>query len=380
MVSLAPRLDLIQAGQNLAINGNFDFFQRGAGPLSISNAAVGRLADRFNFRPSATNGTGSMTRSTTVPTFAQSGFQSTYSLQITAPASGGASSANTTTSIDTRLEGFDYALIHGKPTRVAFWVHSSVTGTYYAAFCNSDHSREYLVPYTISAANTWERKIIDVPQMDTAGTWLFDNGIGLALHWILQVGSSRQSGTVGSWFSKTGDGAPVAAAGQADFWGTASATFRIAQVMIVQGSFDADADLPFKRAGRTISDELMMCQRYFEKSYNITVTPGSSASDGYVYKVYMSGLSSAARLYIVSQEYKVQKRTSAGTLQVALWTDTGSGGYGLLTNAKADLANGATTPASFIGTSDSNFAFRADDGVANTNPVVRYHWAVDVEL
>jgi hypothetical protein len=276
--------------RNLVINGNMDFWQRGT-TVSVSNAAVGRLADRWSFRPGAANGTGTMLRSTSVPTVAQSGFQSTYSLQLTAPASGGASSANSSVVLGYLMEGQDYAPIHTTTCRYSFWVRSSVTGTYYVSFLNSDSSRYYLAPYTISAANTWEKKTIDLT-MDSGGTWLFDTSTGLNISHILQVGSSRQAGVVGSWQTKTGDGSPVATASQVDFWATPNATFQLAQTMLTPGSFPASANVPFERAGRTIQQELTMCQRYCPAYYFNSVSGPfgqfRTASDGSVQVPFMT--------------------------------------------------------------------------------------------
>lgn len=258
----SPRIDRIEAANQLIINGNLDFFQRNT-TSSVSNAAVTFVADRFSFRPGAANGTGTMARDTLVPTFGQSGFNSTYSLKMTAPASGGAASSNTTVSIGYALEGYDYATIHASSARLQFWVRSSVTGTYTICFRNSDASRMYLATYSISAANTWEKKTIDIT-LDTLSspTWAFDNSLGMRIEWMMQAGSSRTSGTVGSWTTRAADGQPLGATGQADMWGTTNATFNIAQVMLVPGSFSSSTDLKFKRAGKNMAEELQKCHRY----------------------------------------------------------------------------------------------------------------------
>lgn len=303
MTTTTARLDRLE--KNLLINGAFDFWQRGT-TVSISNAAVGRLADRWSFRPGSANGTGTMLRSTNVPTQAQSGFQSTYSLQITAPASGGASSANTSVGLAYYMEGLDYTAIHSKACRYQFWVRSSVTGTYYAIFMNSDTSRYYLAAYTVSVANTWEKKTIDLT-MDTAGTWLFDNSAGLIVMHILQVGSSRQAGTVGSWQTKTADGSPIATASQVDFWATPSATFQLAQAALYEGSFSNTVDINFHRAGSTIQQELAMCQRYYEKSYNIAVIPGTAGAGG---EWTGASISDASGSSLFPIRYVVVKRTT----------------------------------------------------------------------
>lgn len=48
-------------------------------------------------------------------------------------------------------------------------------------------------------------------------------------------------------------------------------TYEIGEVMLNEGS----VALPFRRAGNSIAEELAICQRYYEKSYNIEDKPGT---------------------------------------------------------------------------------------------------------
>jgi hypothetical protein len=75
MASLTPRID--SHCRNLAIGGNFDFWQRGTSFASANSYT----ADRWLVGQSGY--TAGVTRSTDVPTFAQSGFQSLYSFLFT---------------------------------------------------------------------------------------------------------------------------------------------------------------------------------------------------------------------------------------------------------------------------------------------------------
>ena len=76
MSSLTTRLDILET--NLVIGGDFSFWQRGT---SFSTNG-GYTADRWN-QIFAGGYTQTVTQSTDVPTVAQSGFQSRYSLLLT---------------------------------------------------------------------------------------------------------------------------------------------------------------------------------------------------------------------------------------------------------------------------------------------------------
>jgi hypothetical protein len=54
-------------------------------------------------------------------------------------------------------------------------------------------------------------------------------------------------------------------------------TIDIAQVMFVEGS---SASVPFNRAGYDYAGELLKCQRYYEKLYDLDVAPGSAGAVG----------------------------------------------------------------------------------------------------
>jgi hypothetical protein len=88
------------------------------------------------------------------------------------------------------------------------------------------------------------------------------------------------SGTVAATATELGlqfSFTPVGTAGAADY-------YEITGVQIDIGS----VALPFRTTGATIQSELAACQRYFQKSYDITVNPGTSAANGYIYSNLLS--------------------------------------------------------------------------------------------
>ena len=278
MSSLTTRLDILET--NLVIGGDFSFWQRGT---SFSTNG-GYTADRWN-QIFAGGYTQTVTQSTDVPTVAQSGFQSRYSLLLT-NGTGASPTSGAYQEIRHILEGQDYQQIHGRKARLQFWCKSSVTGTFSVAFYNNTATRSYVSPFTVNAANTWEKKFIDLT-LDSSGTWLFDNGRGLNIIWSLTAGSSFQTSSPNTWLSGDIEGIT----GQTQWGATSGATFRLSQVMLIPQDFTlagaSNVDVPFQRAGRTIQQELAMCQRYCEV---INKTASAYIANGYVASTTGAGL------------------------------------------------------------------------------------------
>jgi hypothetical protein len=312
MATNTPRLDSLE--RNLIINGNMDFWQRGTSFSSVN----GFTADRWNV--SVTGYTVTASRSTDVPTLAQSSFQSQYSLLAT-NGTGAAPTAGQFWTNRYSVEGFDYQQIHGKKVRLQFWIKSSVAGTYSVALRNNAADRNYVTTFTISSASTWEKKTIDI-QMDTAGTWVFDNGEGLRLFITNTVGSTFSTSTLNTWQA----GNFIGATGQTQLGATTGATFQLAQVMLIPQDLSTagatTVDLPFQRAARSIGHELQMCQRYYETSYESGTALGTATITG---SIVWNPSAVAAVLYV---PFKATKRTSP----TMVFYSPGSGASGQIRN------------------------------------------------
>jgi len=174
------------------------------------------------------------------------------------------------------IEGFNTAdlrwgTVNAQTVTLSFWVRSSLTGTFGGSFYNSAFDRSYPFSYTISSANTWEQKSITVAG-DTSGTWVgATNGIGIQVFFSLGSGSTY-SGTAGAW---TGSGL-LTATGATSVVGTNGATFYITGVQLEKGSTATSFDY------RPFGTEVVLCQRYFAKSYDIATAVGTATRSGFV--------------------------------------------------------------------------------------------------
>ena len=292
--------------RNRIINGDMRIDQRNAGAsVATSSGSSVFTTDRWLV---AYTQTSKFTAEQTISgTAAPAGF--TDYLGITS------SSAYSVLTGDTfgifhRIEGFNTADLGwgaagAQTVTLSFWVRSSLTGTFGGAFNNSAADRSYPFSYTISAANTWEQKTVTVAG-DTTGTWLTNNGIGIQIVFGLGSGSTF-SGTAGAWAA----GNFRTVTGAVSVVGTNGATFYITGVQLEAGSVAT----PFER--RDYGRELIMCQRYYQKSYEIGTVPGTSVTGTYLGLVAGSANTSAASNGYTPTfyNYKVEMR-AAPTLTI----------------------------------------------------------------
>ena len=155
------------------------------------------------------------------------------------------------------IEGFNtadlaYGTANAQTVTLSFWVRSSLTGTFGGVIFNSAANRTYVFSYTISAANTWEQKTITITG-DTTGTWLTNNGTGLAVDFTLASGSNFTR-SAGSW-STSG----FAVTGTTSVVGTNGATWYVTGTQLEIGT----TATPFER--RLYNQDLANCQRYYYK-------------------------------------------------------------------------------------------------------------------
>ena len=181
------------ANKNLIINGNMVCSQRGT---SFSNVTSSQFClDRFSVDVSG-GGAFNVTQDTSAP----EGFEKSLKLEVnTADSSIATSDAYRVTQA---IEGQNTAQVElgastAKAMALSFYVKSSVTGTYGVGLANNAETENFVAEYTISSANTWEKKTINIP-VRTSGTWLTDNSVGIGVRFDLGSGTNH-NGTAGQW-------------------------------------------------------------------------------------------------------------------------------------------------------------------------------------
>jgi hypothetical protein len=294
--------------KNRIINPAMVIDQRNAGASLTSPSSSFYSLDRFNFFASqASKFTVQQNAGSVTP---PAGFKNYLGITSSSAYTVGASELFV---VGQAIEGFNTADLgfgsaSASTVTFSFWVRSSLTGTFGGSLLNSAQNRSYPFTYIISAANTWEQKVITIAG-DTSGAWIgATNGVGLFVYLSIGTGSSL-SGTAGSWaganyFSATGATSVV---------GTNGATFYITGVQLEKGSTATSFDY------RPYGTELALCQRYCE----VVSSQGS-------FSPLFLGQATGASTFHGIHKFTVEKRASAtltvnGLANTVLLTASGGG-------------------------------------------------------
>lgn len=234
---------------NIIDNGNFAVWQRGATFTSIATGAYS--ADRYSYQQPAGAAVHTITQSTDVPTVAQSGSLSLYSLKIDCTTADASIAATDRCFLNHAIEGFDFLAIAQRAFTLSFWVKATKTGIYCVAFRNSGADRSYIAEYTVNTTATWEYKTITVAASPTGGTWDYTTGVGLNVVWTLFCGSTYQT-TANAW--QTGNF--VGTSSQVNAADSTANDFYLSQIMIVPGS------TAYPIQPKSYAEDLAKCQRY----------------------------------------------------------------------------------------------------------------------
>jgi hypothetical protein len=249
--SAVLNVDDLYGFRNRIINGDMRIDQRNAGASVTQQGTTQYCLDRWQLNGEATDGVFTAQQDATAPA------EFNNSLKITVTTADASIGAAQRYQLNQSIEGFNAADLNwgtasAQTVTLSFWVRSSVTGTFGGSLRASGGTRTYPYSYTISAANTWEYKTITIAG-DTTGTWLTNNGIGIAVFFSLGAGSNFL-GTVNTWASAD----YRAPTGSVNLIATSGATFYVTGVQLEKGTVAT----PFER--RPYGMELSLCQRYYQ--------------------------------------------------------------------------------------------------------------------
>ena len=198
----ASGLDSQRPFRNLFINGDMSIAQRATSATGLTGSSYPTI-DRMSMQ-AASVGTWTQSQSTDVPT--GEGFAK--SLKMDCTTANGSLSAGSYLIIDQRFEGqmlqhLKKGTSNSQKVTLSFFVKSAKTGTYIVNIRDDDNTRNISKSYTISSADTWEKKVITF-DADTSGALDNDNAQSFAVLFFLAAGSDRSSGTLAtSWESTT---------------------------------------------------------------------------------------------------------------------------------------------------------------------------------
>lgn len=253
--------------RNLIINGSAIVAQRGASSTSSSYGTV----DRFFFAQAALDNYALTQTQQAVTDLA--GFSNSFRITTTTAESAIAADelAYVAQKIEAQnLQQLAYGTSSAKQVTLSFYVKSSVTGTFSTNLYQVDDTRIVNSEYTISSANTWERKEITYAA-DQIGVIDNDNGTGFYVTWNLALGSNYKGNAATAWEAYNTDNWAGAGTYTDAVITTVNSTWEITGVQLEVGSAT-----PFEHP-RSYGDELLRCQRYYYFSgFGGDIHPGDS--------------------------------------------------------------------------------------------------------
>jgi len=240
LADLAGPSETALSNRNFIINGAMQVAQRGTSSTGSSYQTV----DRFFFAQTALDNYALTQTQQAVTDLA--GFSNSFRI--------------TTTTAESAIAADElaYGTSSAKQVTLSFYVKSSVTGTFSTNLYQVDDNRIVNSEYTISSANTWERKEITYAA-DQTGVIDNNNGTGFYVTWNLALGSNRKGNAASAWETQNTDNWGGAGTYTDAVITTVNATWEITGVQLEIG----DVATPFEH--EDIGTTLRKCQRYYEK-------------------------------------------------------------------------------------------------------------------
>jgi len=256
-----PLENTVLGYRNVVINGAMQIAQRGTSTASITGGGY-FTADRFYFN-AVTMGTWTNSVENDAPT--GSGFRKSFKMLCTTADASPA--AGDRVYVEQAFEGqnlqqFLKGTASAKQFSMSFWVKSGTTGTYVVWLLDNDNTRSVSATYTVSAANTWEKKTITFPA-DTTGAFDNNNALSCLVRWYLGAGTDFTSGTLNTtWASVTNANTAV---GQTNLAAATNNYWQVTGVQLEAGSVATPFE--FEDYGETIRK----CYRYFQHAQDAQV-------------------------------------------------------------------------------------------------------------
>ena len=166
-----------------------------------------------------------------------------------------------------------------QPVTIAFWIASNAGGTCSLSLRNGppgSTNRSYVTKLTLAGGLIWEYKTVTIPG-DTLGTWVTNNTTAAFLTFcaLSSATSSLNTGTTDVWQA----GNFIAATGQTNLATGLGAGIFVTGVVVLPG-IEAPSAARSPLIMRPFDQELVTCQRYYQKSHANAVKPGNAVSAG----------------------------------------------------------------------------------------------------
>lgn len=332
------------------INGNFDIWQRGTTATNPAHNTY-PAADRWKVLVDGSGFPSSIVHSRQALT--PGDIPGAYYFYRVAP-----NGAGTTPDLYRLIQGIEHGTRYlcgvGKKVTISFWARSSIANKRIGVYLiqgygtgGSPSAAENINGYTWTLTNEWKKYTATFTTNTLTGkTFGSNNDDTLSI----LFGYAWNTAFMGRLGASTAEN--FVGAGNID----------IAQVQLCAG----DVDVPFQP--RSFTDELVLCQRYYEKSYNYNVRPGTVDPAGMITTYASEG-------YIIADggAFKVGKRI---TPTMAVYSPYS----GAISKARRFGDSSDVAVDGFEHTS-TNHAGRIYYGAGTAIPgMYQFHWTADAEL
>ena len=261
--------------RNLIINGDMNIAQRATSFTGLTGISYN--LDRWETTTyTMTGGQYQVDQSTDTPT----GF--TYSQKISCTTAH-TQDVNNQFYIQQQIEGvnssqLNYFVASPDTVTLSFWVKANLTGSYTCALKLSDNgsvesstsTRVYNTTYSISSADTWEKKTVTIVLDSAVGdVQVVNNRFAVSVLWWLGAGTSRDGAAANSWIN---NGNATTAADNLDLLGNTSNEWYITGVQLEAGTSASDFEfLPY-------DVNLQRCERYYQIIDSVIGTAGGTTA------------------------------------------------------------------------------------------------------
>ena len=267
---------------------------------------------------------------------------------------------------DIATSGWNYTSTSSFIT-LSFWVRASVTQAYYGRIMAHDGTQRHFSfkicdsGGTTLTADTWTKITVTVPG-NSGLTFNNDNGVGLRLSFVPYYGTNytTSSNTLNTW-NASGNGNDYFPDNTTTWATTTNATFDITGVQLEVGSVATDFE------HRSFGQELALCQRYYQQSYEHGTSAGTSTNTNSINWYPDATVNYAS----VSFGLPCVMRTQP---TVTIYSSTGASG-------KIRNADASTDHPSYVNTNSDNFLMLSvNNSSISTSSSVKCHYTASAEL
>lgn len=373
--------------KNFIKNGSLEFWQRlGAGVVTVntSTAVAAYHADRVKYGTSGLSVKNfSIQRSAVVPSI--QGFKIPFSYQFNCLTAMTPFGSDVTNPWQYVMEGRDYRDLHGRYAGLGFWVQLTAPAATFPvqlpiAFSNNAN-RSYVTSFQVNANNVPQFIPISILFQD-AGAWNFDNNAALKITIGSSAGGTYQ-GPLNQWFEGANEN--FSFAGAFNIMSNNGNILRLSALQLFSLGNEANvvfnpSGQEFVRAGYDYSVEKRLCQRYFQKSYEINTNPGTSGNPpGYHYLLIGSNISGAG---ILKCHFQEEMRSS--TPVIAIYSPaTGAGGVNTAARVRYDSTTDRVPGVQVDGATGFVIGYSSSNNGGNNWPEgveMEWHWTAEAEL